>query len=247
MSATATASAGQKDLLVSIHGQVPCELGHHQPGQHAGTEGTLLDGLRRSLRRDDLVSLSACGTGVGVAYVLDDIRLGWLHLQLLSHAFLDDDTIRPAVAAGALLGRQWIVPTLPRQELGEHDPLPTTLERAIVSWRRLFVGRVLGFVFRWFLADSTFQRRWREQVPLLGVRCKALPARREEGLLQKRDLFGRAFELLVVCSMVACCCFTNSLSSRIIRWQSARFSGEAERPCSMPYRTRQELKGFRQP
>ena len=53
-----------------------------------------------------------------------------------------------AVAAGTFFLREWILDPLPRQELGEHDPFPTTLERAVVGWRRLLVGRFLGFLFR---------------------------------------------------------------------------------------------------
>ena len=186
---------------MAINRQVPRELGHHQPGQHAASEGALLHGLRGLLRRDDLVPLPARGTGVGVAHVLDDVRFGRLNLQLLGHACLNDDALLPAAPAGTLLRRQRIFPALPWQELGEHNPFPATLERAIAGCRCAaggFVGRFLGLVFRPFLVGSTVQRRWREQLPLIRVRCKALTTRREEGLLQQRDLLGSAFELLAI-------------------------------------------------
>ncbi len=104
----------------------------------------------------------------------------------------------PAVAAGTFFLRQWILDALPRQELGEHDPFLATLQRSIAGRWRLFVGRFLGGVFRIRFVRGSFQRLRREQVPLIRVRCKAFTTRREEGLLQERDLLGGAFELLVI-------------------------------------------------
>jgi hypothetical protein len=126
-----------------IHGQVPLELRHNQLGQQAGAERALLHRLRGFLCRDDLAPVTATRAGVGVAHVLDDVRFGRLNLQPFGHALADDDALLAAVAAGTFFLRQWILDPLPRQELWEHDPFFATLQRSVVGWWRLFVGRFL--------------------------------------------------------------------------------------------------------
>ena len=73
--------------------------------------------------------------------MLDNVRFGRLDLQPFGHALADDDALLAAVAAGTFFRRQRILDPLPRQELWEHDPFFATLQRPVVRWWRLFVGR----------------------------------------------------------------------------------------------------------
>src|SRR4051812_17391190 len=100
---------------------MPLELGRGDPGQHARTEGTLLNRRWRFGSGNDLAPLAALRAGIRVPHVLDDIGLGLLQFELLGDVRANDDPLGPAATARPLVILQWMIFAANREEIRKHE------------------------------------------------------------------------------------------------------------------------------